>query len=146
MEIVFQDYLAGALRRQLAGRGQIKSQDCYALDVDGRLTRKPDVTFWRDGTCVAIADAKYRRREQTNFSADINQIVTYCTTRAVNHGHLIYVDARHTEEVYKITGTNIEIHVRSLDLSQHIPGLEADISELASEMAVAQRPPAGGAR
>jgi 5-methylcytosine-specific restriction enzyme subunit McrC len=74
MEIVFQDYLAGALRRQLAGRGQIKSQDCYALDVDGRLTRKPDVTFWRDGTCVAIADAKYRRREQTNFSADINRL------------------------------------------------------------------------
>jgi hypothetical protein len=56
-----QDYLVGALRRQLAGWGEIRGQDAYDLDPARRLKRKPDITVWRNGVCVAIADAKYRR-------------------------------------------------------------------------------------
>ena len=49
MESVFQNYLVGALRHQLAIHGQVKAQDSYYLDHNGRMIRKPDVAFWRDG-------------------------------------------------------------------------------------------------
>ncbi len=88
MNKVFEQFLYVALGGEalgLPGR-QWKHEQSLTLDEAGRISMKPDLSWWPSGTAgngsqpIFVADAKYKKLEQRGFEhADIYQMLAYCT-------------------------------------------------------------------
>lgn len=93
MNKVFEDFLSVALRVALehhGGRVRFQYADRH-LDQARRLTLRPDITWWRDGVCQAVIDAKYKAQATAGIpNADAYQMLAYCIAFALDRGHLVY--------------------------------------------------------
>lgn len=116
MNKVFEDFLSTALRVALERRGgRVRLQ--YArryLDEAGRLRLKPDITWWHDGTCRAVIDAKYKALAVSGIpNADAYQMLAYCIAFGLGRGYLVYAkDAGQEplEHVVRDMETTIRVH------------------------------------
>ena len=88
MPKVFQNFLTTALREALEPTygGRVRREPDNALDVAGRVVMKPDIVWYRGGQPAAVADAKYKVESVT---ADLYQLLAYCTTLPLPRGHLV---------------------------------------------------------
>lgn len=91
---------------------------------------RPDVVISRDGDVIGVLDAKYKEGPPT--SADLYQMITYATVLAVPAVTLAYASAGEDRDI-RITGSDILIRQRHVDLEQPLRGVIDRIAELARE-------------
>ena len=61
MNRLFEEYLEAALRTELERfGGTVRGQQHLYLDEAANVLMKPDITWWVDGQCRAVIDAKYK--------------------------------------------------------------------------------------
>ena len=147
MNKVFEQFLYVALGEALGLPGrQWKHEQGLSLDEAGRISMKPDLSWWPSGTAgngsqpIFVADAKYKKLEQRGFEhADIYQMLAYCTAAKLSSGLLVYAGEGESS-AHKIRHAGKTIEVASLDLA----GTPEDI--LAEVRRLAERVRAGGRR
>lgn len=131
----FEDFLVTALREVLRGDGVVRTPLAAHLDHASRLLIKPDLVWLRDGTPIAVVDAKYKQERPAGYpEADVYQMLAYCTALRLPRGHLVYArggaePARHT-----VLGSGVEIHCHALDLDVEPAALLAQVDRLGGEL------------
>ena len=138
MNTVFETYLESSLRLAFGKHGgRVEGQHKTWLDIDDSVLMRPDVTWWRNGRCAAVIDAKYKRAKSENYpNADAYQMFAYCTRLGLRRGYLVYADLDGRDAGRSvIRNSGIEIVVTSLDIGGTIPELTASVEDLATEIA-----------
>lgn len=94
------------------------------------------MTVWRDGTCAAVVDAKYKPLTTPGFpNADAYQMLAYCTALSLKRGTLIYAkDEVDGERLHSVRNTDIEIEVKALDVTLGPDALLAQVEALADQL------------
>jgi len=120
------------LLTEASGLVCVLAQRPRPLDIQARLTIKPDLEFTDGGRVVAVADTKYKLLdEQGKFpNADAYQLVTYCARLGLNVGHLIYAAGEPHPEPFDIDGAEIRLIIHSVDLQQPVANLESQVQTL----------------
>ena len=124
MNKVFEEFLYVALGEALGlPRRQWKHEQSLTLDEAGRISMKPDLSWWPSGTAgngsqpIFVGDAKYKKLEPERFeNADIYQMLAYCTAADLPYGLLVYAGEGESS-AHKIKHTDRTIEVASLDLT-----------------------------
>ena len=149
MNKVFEDFLYVALGEALGlPRGQWKHEEGLTLDEAGRISMKPDLSWWPSGTAgngsqpIFVGDAKYKKLEAPGFEhADIYQMLAYCAAADLPSGLLVYAGEGESS-AHKIKHAGKTIEVASLDLAGTPEEILAEIRRLAGhiEYSVMDRP------
>ena len=147
MNKVFEDFLYVALGEALGLPGrQWKHEQSLTLDAAGRISMKPDLSWWPSGTAgngsqpIFVADAKYKKLEPERFdNADIYQMLAYCTAADLPSGLLVYA-GKGESSAHKIKHAGKTIEVASLDLAGTPEAILGEVRRLA------ERVRAGGRR
>jgi 5-methylcytosine-specific restriction enzyme subunit McrC len=136
MNKVFEDFLTAELGAALQRHGgQAKPQHPQALDAAGQLTIRPDLTWWSQGRCLAVAEIKYKSlADQEPPEADIYQLLAYCTALRLPEGHLIYAHGEATPATYVIGAAATRIIVSTVNLDQPPSPLLAALDRLAARI------------
>ena len=124
MNKVFEQFLYVALGEALGLPGrQWKHEQGLSLDEAGRISMKPDLSWWPSGTAgngsqpIFVGDAKYKKLEAPGFEhADIYQMLAYCTAADLPSGLLVYA-GKGESSTHKIRHAGKTIEVASLDLT-----------------------------
>ena len=144
MNAVYEKFLFTALREALnLSEREWKSQERLTLDMDGRIALYPDLSWWDDGRCSFVGDAKYKRLTPSGFQhADIYQMLAYCTAAGLPSGLLVYPKGESDPAQYRVKHSGKTIEVDSLDLEgepddilSEIDGIAARVKEQARESA-----------
>jgi 5-methylcytosine-specific restriction enzyme subunit McrC len=137
LDHAFEDWLMATLGRALAPfGGDLDDQHRTHLDDDLHIGIRPDLVWQIDGQYAGVLDAKYKRIKHTTYPhGDVYQLLAYCAALDLSAGHLVYAagGTENTQHVVRHAGTRL--HVWSLDLSQPIPQLLAQIDRLARAVA-----------
>ena len=138
MAKVFEDFVAAAFGDELCrAGGRCVTQDrSHFLDARRRVETKPDLVWYRTGpdgldTPAAVLDAKYKTDQPT---ADVYQMLAYCTAFDLTHGHLIYAAGTAPAVHHDIRGGRIEITAHALNLDQPPEDLLTDVGHIATEI------------
>ena len=152
MNALFEDFVTGALREALREHGLVaRPQDSHHLDVAGRIGIRPDVVVHApDGrTPVAVVDAKYKTEKTGAYpTADLYQMLAYCTALGLDEGHLVYAAGRAGGHVHEVRGSTdpgrrgILLHQHALDLDRASGELLGAFRDLAARLAGAPARPA----
>jgi 5-methylcytosine-specific restriction enzyme subunit McrC len=139
MNKVFEDFLSSALRVALERRGgRVRLQ--YArrhLDEAGRLTLKPDITWWHDGVSRAVIDAKYKALAVSGIpNADAYQMLAYCIALGLDCGYLVYAkDAGQESLEHVVRDLGTMIRVRSINVEREPLEVLSQVEALADAIA-----------
>lgn len=137
MNKVFEDFVTAALAAELGRLGlRVTPQWRGSLDEAGRVTIKPDLTWWSAGRCRGVADIKYKSLHKADMpNADAYQALAYCTALDLPVGHLIYAAGNEEPATHEVLNAGTRIEVTALDLDQPPKDLLAHIYRLASQLA-----------
>lgn len=138
MNRVFEDFLSTALREAFrAHGGEVRSQARSALDHEGRLPIRPDVTWWVGGVPRAVVDAKHKQLRATGGPGeDAYQMLAYCTALDLQRGYLVYAaDSGAQVGDLAVRNTLCEICVRTVDIRESPDSLLRQVADLAAEIA-----------
>ena len=93
---------------------------------------KPDTTWWREGKCVTVFDAKYKRATNSDFpNADTYEMLAYCPRLSLRRGIHVYADLDGADTGGTVLrNTDFEIVVTSIDISGSIERLDASAQRL----------------
>ncbi len=141
MPKLFEDFVTAALKEALesAYGGRVEPQSRHYLDVAGRILLKPDIIWRRDGTTVAVVDAKYKSGKPSGYpNADLYQLLAYCTALGLPAGHLVYARGNEQPATHNVRQADIEITCHALDLGRPPEGLLTEIRALAGSIADAK--------
>lgn len=106
------------------------------MDVERRITLKPDLTWVEGGRVVFVGDAKYKRVAQGGApNADLYQLHAYATALALPYGLLVYAEGEQRETVHTVQNSGIRLIVRTLD----VDGQPAQVLEGVRDLAVLVR-------
>jgi 5-methylcytosine-specific restriction enzyme subunit McrC len=139
MNVLFQQFLFGEVRRRLPTGVMWKAERHIHLDVKEEVLMKPDFSAWRGGECLFVADAKYKRTEGGE-SGDLYQLLAYCHALGLEEGTIIYADAASGLD-YEVVRSHVRLRVMSIDLAAPMSVLEDRLDELAARVAGAARDP-----
>ena len=149
MNKVFEQFLYVALGEALGlPKRQWKHEESLTLDEAGRISMKPDLSWWPTGTAengarpVFVGDAKYKKLETPGFQhADIYQMLAYCTAADLPSGLLVYAGGG-KQSAHKIKHAGKTIEVASLDLAGSPEEILAQVRRLAGRVKyrIADRP------
>ncbi|HEY4428983.1 MAG TPA: hypothetical protein VGN08_12330 [Solirubrobacteraceae bacterium] len=139
MNKVFEDFLSTALRVALERRGgRVRSQYGQRhLDEADRLKLKPDITWWQDGVCRAVIDAKYKALAVSGIpNADAYQMLAYCIAFGLDRGYLVYAkDTGHESLEHAVRDLGTVIRVRSIDVEREPAEVLSEVEALAGAIA-----------
>lgn len=138
MSWLFERLITQLLTEQ-SGDIRVHDQRTHKLDVGACLTIKPDLEFLHGTRVVAVADTKYKLLDDGGRfpNPDAYQLITYCARLGLDIGHLIYAAGDPRPEPYQIEGTDIQLVIHRVDISQPLASLEASIGELFDDIAAA---------
>lgn len=137
MNKVFENFVTAALTAELGRLGlRVVAQRPGHLDEAGRVTIKPDLTWWSGGQCRGVADIKYKSLHKADMpNADAYQVLAYCTALELPTGQLIYAAGNEEPATHQILNAGIRIEVIALDLDQSPTDLLAHVGRLAALLA-----------
>jgi 5-methylcytosine-specific restriction enzyme subunit McrC len=140
MNRVFEDWLTAALTAALSAHGgTVRPQLRTWLDEAGRIPVRPDLTWWSQGRCTAVVDAKYKALRLADApNADLYQMLTYCKVMELPHGHLVYAAGDEQPRTHAIRNSGVEVHVHTIDLTGSVTTLRAQVDGLAEQ--ISRRP------
>ena len=139
MNEVFQDFVTQALRESLGVADRAFRSDNHiphvTLDEAGRVSLRPDLSWWDGSTCTFVGDAKYKQIKDANVpNADLYQLLAYTTALNLPGGLLIYAQGEAEQVVHQVRYAGKRLEIAALDLSGTIDELLADIDELANRV------------
>ena len=141
MNKVFEDFVTTALSEAFEQHGgSLRAQfDRLSLDFAERLNLRPDLTWWVDGDCRAIIDAKYKAIDEGVMrNGDAYQMLAYCTAFNLSRGYLVYArDSGQEPRVHVIRHSGHEIHVEAIDVEKPPADVLAAIAGFAARLAEA---------
>ena len=122
MNVVFQEFLTQALREALKASPQTLRSDRelrdVTLDNEGRVSLKPDLTWWDGPNCRFVGDAKYKNLTgQRTPNADLYQILSYTTALGLPGGLLIYARDEADTASYTVHQSGTRLEVAALDMA-----------------------------
>ena len=84
MNVLFQEFVTRALRESLGVSERTlradKGLDRITLDETGKVSLQPDLSWWEDGLCKFVGDAKYKNITGKSVpNADLYQLLAYTT-------------------------------------------------------------------
>ncbi|MDE2892399.1 MAG: hypothetical protein OXN86_07870 [Chloroflexota bacterium] len=135
MNVVFQEFVTNALRRQLdlSERNFRSDAGCAAayLDKDRRIALRPDFTWWEGGRCVFAGDAKYKIIEDGSATnADLYQALAYASALDLPGALLAYAEGWGAS--YDLSHSDKRLEVETVNLDGSIEAMEASVARLAS--------------
>lgn len=140
MNRVFEDFVSTAMvvsGRRL-GRSVSLQYSRKFLDEGRHIRLIPDITWWQNGRCTGVADAKYKELSSRSLpNADAYQMLAYCIALGIPSGYLIYArdDLAQPMRDHHISEAAVTIHVRSLDLTAEPDDLLGQVDRLALNLA-----------
>ncbi len=125
MNVVFQEFVTTALREALGVSDRTFCSDSRLtgdrriyLDDEGRVNLEPDLTWWQDGQCLFVGDAKYKAiKDKSVPNADLYQLLAYITALRLPSGMLIYAKGEEEPVIHKVTDSGKRLEIETLDLS-----------------------------
>jgi 5-methylcytosine-specific restriction enzyme subunit McrC len=138
MNKVFEDFVSVALDESMERfGGQVRAQWSGWLDGGRQIRIRPDVTWWSDERCLAVADAKYKALEVKGMpNADAYQMLAYCTSLGLQRGFLVYAkDSGEQPRSHTVRNSDCVIEVRTLDVEEEPELLLGQVNVLADEIA-----------
>ena len=137
MNRVFERFLFVALREALKLSEREWRKQRLTLDEADAINLYPNLSWWRDGRCCFVGDAKYKRIEPMGFRhADIYQMLAYCTAAQLPSSLLVYAAGESEPRVHRIrnAGKAIEIEMASINLQGSPEEILADVGRLAGRV------------
>ena len=138
MNVVFQEFVTRALRETLGlSEHAFRADDRAAgtLDVAGKVSLKPDLSWWESGACVFVGDAKYKRTENNRATnADLYQALAYATALDLPGATLIYAKGEAEPVTHHVRHVGKRLDVVAVDLSGGIEDLRKSIATLAEHV------------
>ena len=105
------------------------------LDEAGRVSLRPDLSWWDGSTCTFVGDAKYKQIKDANVpNADLYQLLAYTTALNLPGGLLIYAQGEAEQVVHQVRYAGKRLEIAALDLSGTIDELLAGIDKLANKV------------
>lgn len=137
MNRVFEEFLFEALRDALAPiEGDwVRGSSHHALHLDEGSTIKlqPDLSLWRDGRCVWLGDAKYKRVASAVYpNADVYQVTAYAIATGLDRATLIYARSEGPTSAHRIVNVGKTVEGIALDLSVSPEELLAQVGQIAA--------------
>ena len=144
MDRVFQEFVTVALREALGissartfGERNIPTLD-HPEDGRGRVSLRPDLTWWEGTSCVFAGDAKYKNLTGSAVpNGDLYQLLAYVTALNVPGGLLVYAEGEAEDAVHLVRHTAQRLEVASLSLAgtlddvlERVVGLAKRVSKL----------------
>ncbi len=135
MNQVFQEFVTVALREALGVSEHVfGEQGIGSLDMEDRVTLKPDLA-WRDGSrCMFVGDVKYKRTDGGVPNADLYQLLAYTTALNLPGGLLIYAQGEREPMAHTVRHSGKRLEVATLDLSGALEETLARIGDLAQRI------------
>ena len=144
MNQVFQEFVTVALRECLGlSEHSFRSDDRLSgdyrahLDEADRVGLRPDLSWWDNGICTFVGDAKYKRtKDERAPNADLYQMLAYASALDLPGGLLIYAegDPEGSAASYRVRHAGKHLHVATLDLAGPIANLKSEIGALAAQV------------
>ena len=95
------------------------------LDEAGRVSLKPDLSWWDGPICTFVGDAKYKRIENERVpNADLYQLLAYATALDLPGGLLVYAQGEAEPVAHRIRHAGKQLEIVALDLSGAIEAQE----------------------
>jgi 5-methylcytosine-specific restriction enzyme subunit McrC len=137
MPHLYEDFVAGALRRALQPYGDCFPKQKWYLDEGNTLPAETDAAYYASADPdrpAAIIDAKYAVLGGKGRSRRIQQMISYCYRLGASRGFLVYAQGPESGQVsHRIR--DIEITEYPLDLTQAPVQLLKQIDALAAVVA-----------
>lgn len=138
MNVVFEEFVRSALREALGLRpGEFPSGKAVhvRLDEDAKVRLEPDLSWWRDGTCLFVGDAKYKRISAKGINhPDLYQLLAYAVALDLPAGLLVYAVGEADRVEHEIRHTGKTLQVTTLDLAGTPQDILDDIRRLARQV------------
>ena len=141
MNAVFQEFLTQALREELGASPRTLQSDRelkkLTLDKGGRVTLKPDLTWWDGPTCTFAGDAKYKNLTGHRVpNADLYQMLSYATALGLPGGLLVYAQGEVDDDnaSYDVRHSGKRLEVASLDLTGTLEGTLKNVRRIAKKV------------
>ncbi len=140
MNRVFEDFVVVGLREALDLTTYTFPQGTGGhplwLDTNGKLRLEPDISWWQDGRCVFVGDAKYKRIVSGARSPDVYQALAYAVAAGLPSALLIYAHGEDRPAVYDIPAADrhIKIEVAVLDVQGQPDAILKRVKRLARKV------------
>jgi 5-methylcytosine-specific restriction enzyme subunit McrC len=135
MNRVFEDFLLRSFREHRLADCRVEGQHVTTLDEGGRVTLRPDFTWWRGGEVVAVGDAKYKDiGRRTVPPDDLYQALTYATVFGLGRAHLVYAAGGGSNDYHTVRRVGVQLHVHHLDLEDTPNGLLGQVASLVDRL------------
>ena len=148
MNVVFQEFLTQALRDVLGAspetlRSDRELQD-VTLDHEGRVSLRPDLTWWDGPDCLFVGDAKYKNLTGARVpNADLYQMLSYATALGLPGGLLVYAQGEADTASYTVRQCGTRLEVAAMDLTSALDEILEAVRHIAMKV-VRLRDEAGG--
>ena len=128
MNVLFQEFVTRALRESLGVSERTlradKGLDRITLDETGKVSLQPDLSWWEDGLCKFVGDAKYKNITGKSVpNADLYQLLAYTTALDLPGGLLIYAKGEASLASYKIRYSDKWLEVAEIDLAKPLKAI-----------------------
>ncbi len=139
MNQVFEDFVVVALREALGAIERTFPQGGAGrrlfLDDDQRVRLKPDISWWDDGHCEFVGDAKYKRVVSTGVEhADLYQLLAYTIATGLPGGLLIYGAGETEPIVHTVQDAGKRLEIEVLDLSLPPAAILGQVQSVANKI------------
>ena len=148
MNVVFQEFLTQALRDVLGASPETLRSDRelqnVTLDHEGRVSLRPDLTWWDGPECLFVGDAKYKNVTGARVpNADLYQLLSYATALGLPGGLLVYAQGEAEPASYTVHRCGTRLEVAALDLTGALGEILEAVRYIAKKV-VRLRDEAGG--
>ena len=114
MERVWERYVMRGVMTAFLGRDGWMAAVQQTHVVAPGVEMRPDVTVYRAGRPALVVDAKWKRPVGAPASADLYQMLAYCTALGVGRAVLVYPGRRDRLRIYALLNTPIRVEMRTL--------------------------------
>ena len=114
MSKVFEAFVVVALREELRLSAEMLPQGRgLPLDVEQRVTLRPDLSWWERGRPVFVGDVKYKALDVRGYQhGDLYQLLAYAVAADLQGGLLLYASGEGDPGRYRVRhlGRLLEVH------------------------------------
>ena len=136
MNELFERFVTRVLQQRAPRHIVIDEQVTMYLDVDRVIRMRPDILVRKNGETLLIADCKYKKLHQGDFSNhDVYQMLAYCMAAGIARGALFYPvhNAQLWGEIH-IPNSQVLIREMSLDLGGRLEEFEVECDRFARQV------------
>ena len=136
MNRVFESFVRRALREELGLPERTFPSKCIvAFDESETIKLEPDLSWWENGRCTFVGDAKYKRIQYPHApNADLYQLLAYATALDLPGGILVYAKGEMDPTIHQVRNTQKQVEVFALDLAGDSGEIRARVGELATRV------------